>query len=195
MNTVSKEAVIEFEERKSKFIGYIKPVYSVKDAEEFILQIKNMHPSATHNVPLYRVIDGGQEHLRYNDDGEPSGTAGKPMADIAIIQGVVNFSLVATRYFGGVKLGSGGLIRAYAKTAKLAIAEAVVTPPSTKERFRLRYSYDMTAKMNSFFSKFNVLVCEERFTDIVDVTIEIEQSLAGELSALYRVDVSPIAKT
>ena len=82
MNTVKNETIIEFEEKKSRFIGYIKPVSSVKEAEKFITGIKEMHPNATHNVPLYRVVENGQEYFKYNDDGEPSNTAGKPMAEI-----------------------------------------------------------------------------------------------------------------
>lgn len=83
-----------------------------------------MHPTATHNVPLYRVIESGQEYFKYNDDGEPGNTAGKPMAEILKILDIYNVALVATRYFGGIKLGAGGLIRNYAKTAKLAVNEA-----------------------------------------------------------------------
>ena len=126
MNTVAKETIIEFEEKKSKFIGYIKPVSSVREAEKFINGIKEMHPNATHNVPLYRVIENGQEYFKYNDDGEPTNTAGKPMAEILNILNVYNVALVATRYFGGIKLGAGGLIRNYAKTAKLAVNEAEI---------------------------------------------------------------------
>ena len=99
MNTVKKETIIEFEEKKSKFIGYIKPISSIKEAEVFINSIKEMHPNATHNVPLYRVIENGQEYFKYNDDGEPSNTAGKPMAEILNILNVYNVALVATRYF------------------------------------------------------------------------------------------------
>ena len=100
MKTVEKETVIEFEERKSKFIGYIKPVSTVAEAEKFIKGIKEMHPAATHNVPLYRVVENGQEYFKYSDDGEPANTAGKPMAEIFNILDVYNVAMVATRYFG-----------------------------------------------------------------------------------------------
>ena len=127
MKTVEKETVIEFEEKKSKFIGYIKPVSSVNEAEKFIKSVRKKHPEATHNVPLYRVMENGQEYFKYNDDGEPTNTAGKPMAEILNILDIYNVAIVATRYFGGIKLGAGGLIRNYAKTAKLAINEAEIT--------------------------------------------------------------------
>ena len=73
MKTVEKETVIEFEEKKSKFIGYIKPVSTVEEAEKFIASIREMHPNATHNVPLYRVVEEGQEYFKYNDDYEYTG--------------------------------------------------------------------------------------------------------------------------
>ena len=98
LRTVEKETVIEFEEKKSKFIGHIKPVSTVNEAEKFIKNIKEMHPDATHNVPLFRVIENGQEYFKYNDDGEPSNTAGKPMAEILNILDIYNIALVATRY-------------------------------------------------------------------------------------------------
>ena len=85
-----------------------------------------MNPDATHNVPLYRVIENGQEYYKPDDDGEPSGTAGKPIGEIFINLDVYNLVVVVTRYFGGIKLGAGGLIRNYAKTSKLADIEAGV---------------------------------------------------------------------
>ena len=157
MNTVKNETIIEFEEKKSRFIGYIKPVSSVKEAEKFINGIRGMHPNATHNVPLYRVVENGQEYFKYNDDGEPSNTAGKPMAEILNILDVYNVALVATRYFGGIKLGAGGLIRNYAKTAKLAVNEAEITEYREKVVFILDYDYSMTSEMESFFFFFLIL--------------------------------------
>ena len=96
MKTVAKETIIEFEEKKSKFIGYIKPVSTVIEAEKFIDSIKKMHPNATHNVPLYRVMENGQEYFKYNDDGEPSNTAGKPMAEIL---NSAEFKIISGFYF------------------------------------------------------------------------------------------------
>jgi uncharacterized YigZ family protein len=116
MKSVEKECVIEFEERKSKFIGYVKPVGSKQEAEDFIASIREKHKDATHNCTAYKVIDNGQEYFKTDDDGEPSGTAGKPMGDIITYMEVTNLAVVATRYFGGIKLGAGGLVRNYAKT-------------------------------------------------------------------------------
>ena len=183
MNTVKNETIIEFEEKKSKFIGYIKPVNSVKEAEKFINRIKEMHPNATHNVPLYRVVENGQEYFKYNDDGEPSNTAGKPMAEILNILDVYNVALVATRYFGGIKLGAGGLIRNYAKTAKLAVNEAVITEYREKAVFILDYDYSMTSEMESFFARNDIKIIEQNYLDRISVKIETDKELENEIEA------------
>ena len=189
MNTVKNETIIEFEEKKSKFIGYIKPVNSVKEAEKFINRIKEMHPNATHNVPLYRVVENGQEYFKYNDDGEPSNTAGKPMAEILNILDVYNVALVATRYFGGIKLGAGGLIRNYAKTAKLAVNEAVITEYREKAVFILDYDYSMTSEMESFFPRNDIKIIEQNYLDRISVKIETDKELENEIEALNGVIV------
>lgn len=184
MNTVKNETIIEFEEKKSKFIGYIKPISSIKEAEVFINSIKEMHPNATHNVPLYRVIENGQEYFKYNDDGEPSNTAGKPMAEILNILNVYNVALVATRYFGGIKLGAGGLIRNYAKTAKLAVNEAEIIIYREKVVFILDYDYSLTSEMENFFLKNNIKILEQNYLDRISAKIEADKELEKEIDAL-----------
>ena len=171
MNTVKNETVIEFEEKKSKFLGYIKPVNSVKEAEKFINEIKAMHPNATHNVPLYRVVENGQEYFKYNDDGEPSSTAGKPMAEILNILDIYNVALVATRYFGGIKLGAGGLIRNYAKTAKLSLNESGIVDYIEKSVFILDFDYKNTSEVENFLNinrlKYNIEIKEKNYLNRV----------------------------
>ena len=193
MNTVAKETIIEFEEKKSKFIGYIKPVSSVREAEKFINGIKEMHPNATHNVPLYRVIENGQEYFKYNDDGEPTKTAGKPMAEILNILNVYNVALVATRYFGGIKLGAGGLIRNYAKTAKLAVNEAEITEYVEKSIFILDYDYEYTSEMEAFLNgnsqKFGIEILEKNYSNRVTMKISANDEIEKELNSLQKIIV------
>ena len=175
MKTVEKETVIEFEERKSKFIGYIKPVSTVAEAEKFIKDIKEMHPTATHNVPLYRVVENGQEYFKYSDDGEPANTAGKPMAEIFNILDVYNVAMVATRYFGGVKLGAGGLIRNYARTAKLAVNEAGIVEYRERAVFIIDFDYSCTAEVESFLNakekEYGIEIIERSYADRVTMKI------------------------
>ena len=196
MKTVAKETIIEFEEKKSKFIGYIKPVSTVIEAEKFIDSIKKMHPNATHNVPLYRVMENGQEYFKYNDDGEPSNTAGKPMAEILNILDVYNVALVATRYFGGVKLGAGGLIRNYAKTAKLAVNEAKIIDYVEKSVFIIDYDYEYTSEMEAFLNentpKFGIEILEKNYSNRVTMKILANDEIEDELNSLQKIIVIKI---
>ena len=196
MKTVAKETIIEFEEKKSKFIGYIKPVSTVIEAEKFIDSIKKMHPNATHNVPLYRVMENGQEYFKYNDDGEPSNTAGKPMAEILNILDVYNVALVATRYFGGVKLGAGGLIRNYAKTAKLVVNEAKIIDYVEKYVFIIDYDYEYTSEMEAFLNentpKFGIEILEKNYSNRVTMKILANDEIEDELNSLQKIIVIKI---
>lgn len=193
MKTILKETVIEYEEKKSKFIGYIKPVNSVAEAEKFIKSIKDMHPNATHNVPLYRVIENGQEYFKYNDDGEPTNTAGKPMAEILNILNIYNVALVATRYFGGVKLGAGGLIRNYAKTAKLAVNEAEIIDYIEKSTFIIDYDYEITAEIDKFLNNnkdnYNIEIIEQNYSDRVTIKIKANNEIENILENMNRLIV------
>ena len=193
MKTVEKETVIEFEEKKSKFIGYIKPVSTVEEAEKFIDSIKEMHPNATHNVPLYRVVENGQEYFKYNDDGEPANTAGKPMAEILNILDVYNVAIVATRYFGGIKLGAGGLIRNYAKTAKLAVNEAEIVEYVEKSIFILDYDYEYTGEMESFLNahkkEYEIEITEKNYANRVTMKIKADSEIEEKLNEMNKLIV------
>lgn len=193
MKTVEKETVIEFEEKKSKFIGYIKPVSTVEEAEKFIDSIKEMHPNATHNVPLYRVVENGQEYFKYNDDGEPANTAGKPMAEILNILDVYNVAIVATRYFGGIKLGAGGLIRNYAKTAKIAVNEAGITDYKEKSLFIIDYDYEYTGEMESFLNahkkEYEIEITEKNYANRVTMKIKANSEIEEKLNEMNKLIV------
>lgn len=175
MKTVGKECVIEFEEKKSKFIGYIKPVFSKEDAEEFIAKIKNKHRDATHNCSAYKVFYNGQEFFKVDDNGEPKGTAGKPMGDVMTYMGAENAVVVATRYFGGIKLGAGGLVRAYAKTAKLAIQEAGVIDYIEKNTYLIEFPYDKTAEIEQIIYSNNDEILEKGYHDKVTYKISVSE--------------------
>ena len=193
MKTVEKKTVIEFEEKKSKFIGYIKPVSTVEEAEKFIGSIKEMHPNATHNVPLYRVVENGQEYFKYNDDGEPANTAGKPMAERLNILDVYNVAIVATRYFGGIKLGAGGLIRNYAKTAKIAVNEAGITDYKEKSLFIIDYDYEYTGEMESFLNvhkkEYEIEITEKNYANRVTMKIKADSKIEEKLNEMNKLIV------
>lgn len=173
MKTVLKETEIEFEEKKSKFIGYIKPINSIKEAENFINTIKEMHSNATHNCSAYRLIENGQEYYKFDDDGEPSGTAGKPIGEILTTLGVFNVVVVVTRYFGGIKLGAGGLIRNYAKTAKLAVNESGIVDYIEKKIYLIDFSYSKSSEIDRFINENKIEVLEKTFEERVSYKISM----------------------
>lgn len=120
--TVLREAEDDFVEKRSRFIGYAKPVSTEAEALAFIAEKRSKHWDASHNVYAYILRDGGI--MRYSDDGEPQGTAGIPVLDVLQKSGVTDVVVVATRYFGGILLGGGGLVRAYSHTASIALQAA-----------------------------------------------------------------------
>ncbi len=121
--TASAEA--ELVEKRSRFIGQVKPVETEEEARAFVEQVKKKHYDARHNCWCYRLRDGDVE--RYSDDGEPQGTAGQPMLNVFQREEVTNVVCVVTRYFGGVLLGAGGLVRAYTQSAKDALDAAGIS--------------------------------------------------------------------
>ncbi|MFC7205152.1 IMPACT family protein [Haloferax namakaokahaiae] len=151
--TVSGRADARFEVQGSEFIGYISPAETVADAEAFIDEIEATHPDATHNVPAYRVPAGsasssvpgsGNVMLReyQSDDGEPTGSSGKPALNVLVQQDIRNVVVVVTRYYGGTNLGVGGLARAYSRAVKEALDAAGVIEEIPHERFTATVEYD-----------------------------------------------------
>jgi len=139
--TVADRGEDRFEVRGSEFIGYVSPAETIEEADAFIETIENLHPDATHNVPAYRVR---AEPLREyaSDDNEPSGSAGKPALNVLQQEELENVVAVVTRYYGGTKLGVGGLARAYARGVKVAVADAGTVEQQPHERFEIHVEYD-----------------------------------------------------
>lgn len=187
MKTIGRECEISFEEKKSKFIGYIKPVYSKEEAEEFIEKIKRLHPQATHNCSVYSIKEKGKEFFKVDDDGEPSGTAGKPMGDIVQYMEVQNLVVVATRYFGGIKLGAGGLIRNYAKTCKLAILEAGIVDYVKKETIIIEFPYERVGEIDKLLSSSSIL--EKSFLDRVVYQVDVEEDLKKVIEQMPYINI------
>ncbi len=148
--TLKKEARAELVERKSVFYGSAKPVKTEKEALEFINKVRSEYSDATHNVYAYILRDGNLS--RFSDDGEPHGTAGLPTLDVLRKEGLCDCAVVVTRYFGGILLGAGGLVRAYSAAAKLGIdaAERIFLKPFRLIEMKMDYSrYNRIAKLMS----------------------------------------------
>ena len=148
--TVSCENSDEFVEKRSRFIGYCKPVKTEKEAVDFINEIRSKHWNATHNVYAYSLREGNIK--RYSDDGEPSGTAGMPVLDVITKNDIVDVVVVATRYFGGVLLGTGGLVRAYSQCAKIALSSARVIMMCMCYDCKLKCTYNQYGKVSALIS-------------------------------------------
>lgn len=125
---------------KSSFITYLYPVQTVDEAKNYIKQIKEKHPTATHHVVCY-IIGKTGENGTANDDGEPSGTAGLPALNVFKNNDITNFVCIIVRYFGGIKLGAGGLVRAYSKSASEALKLAVKVPIIEYDFLELEFNY------------------------------------------------------
>ncbi len=165
--------------QKSRFIGHIKRVETEAAALEFIHEIKAIHNDATHNCSAY--IIGEQDHIqKANDDGEPTGTAGVPMLEVLKRQGLKDTAVVVTRYFGGIKLGAGGLIRAYGSTTSLAIKATGIVKRKLTQGYSITIDYPLLGKVENALRQSSHLLRTinylEKVEFIVYVEIDMEQN-------------------
>lgn len=172
--TVEKEADDFFIEKKSRFIGYAKPVKTQEEAVEFINQIKSKHWDAKHNVYAYVLRDNNIQ--RYSDDGEPSGTAGVPVLDVILKENITDVCVVATRYFGGVLLGTGGLVRAYSHTSKIALEAAGIITMAECNIEKVKVDYSFYERFNTLAMSVGANIVNAEFTDGVEITVSIRES-------------------
>ncbi len=171
--TVEFESSDYFVEKKSKFIGYAKPVSTQDEAVEFINTIKSKHWDATHNVYAYVLRDNNTQ--RYSDDGEPSGTAGVPVLDVILKENVTDVCVVATRYFGGTLLGAGGLVRAYSHTSKIALDAAHIITMANCQIYLVIVDYSFYDRLNVLLSDFGANVIKSDFSTSVSVEFSIKE--------------------
>lgn len=169
--TIKNRSFGEFIERKSRFIGYICPVKTEEDALEFIKEIKKKHYDATHNVYAYILRD--QNIIRSSDDGEPQGTAGVPVLEVMQREEIFDVAVVVTRYFGGILLGAGGLIRAYSKGAKTAIDSAEIVTMTECYIIKIDMEYNYYSIILNLLDKFDFETVSSDFSDIVSIVIRI----------------------
>ena len=185
--TVEKEANDFFIEKKSKFIGYAKPVKTQEEAVEFISEIKSKHWDATHNVYAYVLRENNIQ--RYSDDGEPSGTAGVPVLDVVLKENLVDVCVVATRYFGGTLLGAGGLVRAYSHTSKIALEAAGIITMAQCSIMSAEVDYSFYDRLNILLSDFSAVILDTSFSDKVCVEFSVKENTVDLLNAKL-IDVS-----
>lgn len=168
--TIDREMISEFVVEKSKFISHIKPVHSEEEAEEFITQIRKKHYNATHNVPIY-VLGEKYEIQKYSDDGEPAKTAGVPVLEMLKKRNITNVCIVITRYFGGIKLGTGGLVRAYTHAAQLVLEDAGVKRVDEYAVSTWEYEYSYHDKILHLLLEYFHKIEEIEYTDCIKMHI------------------------
>ncbi len=190
--TVAKQAEAEIIEKKSRFIGYIKPVSTEAEALEFLNGIRKKHWDATHNVYAYVIRQNSIN--RFSDDGEPAKTAGAPVLDVILKEGLTDVIIVVTRYFGGTLLGTGGLVKAYSRSAKAALDVAGKARRTLCTAFLLSMSYPMWNRLEKELS--GCVVQDIQYSDEVHVSLLIPtqeyEALCRRLIDLSNGEAEPV---
>lgn len=169
--TVSENSAEEYIVNKSRFIGYCAPVTTQEEAVEFVNQIKKRHSDATHNVYAYMIRT--PEYSRYSDDGEPQGTAGMPVLDVIKKNGLTDVCVVVTRYFGGILLGAGGLVRAYSHSAKLAVEAAGIITMSPCSVLKVVCDYGFYGRLTTLVPEFGGITESTDFAENVTLVFRL----------------------
>ena len=188
-STVRRQAQAEQIIEKSRFITYVSPAETKEEADAFIASIRKKHKDATHNVPA--MVLGDKLQVQWaSDDGEPQGTSGAPMVQLLVNEGITNVVIVVTRYFGGIKLGTGGLVRAYTSSAKLGLEAAGIC--DVEEMCLLTYEIDYTylAKLQNLAGSGFFTISDIKYTDVVEVTLCLHpEKLDEAMSAVSNLTV------
>ena len=186
--TIKEDGQVQEEIKKSRFICHTKRVYGEEEARDFITAIKKEHYKATHNCSAF-IIGERSEIKRTSDDGEPSGTAGVPMLGVLENHNLTNVCVVVTRYFGGIKLGAGGLIRAYAGSVALAVKEIGIVEIKEQAGIQIQMTYAQYQEYGNFLKEHNLVELETNFTDQVETMIfvdkENKEHIKSELIEFY----------
>ena len=180
--TVREFAFAEMIEKKSRFIGYCRPVSTEDEAIDFINAVRAEHREATHNVYAYILRENNV--MRYSDDGEPAGTAGVPVLEVLRKEGLTDAVIVVTRYFGGVLLGAGGLVRAYGKSARLGVDAAVRVEKLLCNIYSIKTDYSAYGKLQYAVMEGGYILKDTRFTDEVELVVCAEKERAAEFEKM-----------
>lgn len=170
----------ELIEKKSRFIATVRPVESEEEALEFIAAMKKKYWNATHNCFAF-VVGENQELQRCGDDGEPQGTAGRPMLDVLLGEEIHNAAVVVTRYFGGTLLGTGGLVRAYSRSAQEGLRASKIIEKKAGALLRVRTDYNGIGKIQYLLGQRKLTITDSEYTDIVIVETLVPEDRVKEL--------------
>lgn len=169
-NMIKEYTETSFIERKSRFISYAMPVYTEEEAISFLSSIRKKHYDATHNCYAY-ILGENSEIQRSSDDGEPSGTAGIPILEVLKKENLTNTIIIVTRYFGGIMLGAGGLIRAYTEGAAKAVSEAGIAEVKAYAVYSIETNYSNLGKIQYEAPKKDYIIRDIEYTEAVTIKI------------------------
>ena len=193
--TLIRDARDEFIINKSRFIGHGRPCETEEAALAFLNEIREKYRDASHNCYAY-IIGANMGIMRYSDDGEPGGTAGMPIIEVMKARAVTNCAVVVTRYFGGILLGAGGLVRAYSQGAAAAINAAGVGVMHPTARFLMEIPYPLLNRMDFFLKDEPVIVEDKAYTDVVTYTFVVrcadESAFLSRLTDMSEGTVEPL---
>ena len=178
--TLHKFGVDEYIVEKSTFIGYAKPIKTEEEAVEFVNEIKKKHKDATHNVWAY-TIGENMNIQRYSDDGEPQGTAGIPTLEVIKKEDLRDVVVVVTRYFGGIKLGAGGLVRAYTKGAKVGIEAGIVIEKVKYSEVKIKIEYTQLGRIQNEIMNLGFKVKDTIYSEDVELIVYVRNEEAQSL--------------
>ena len=178
--TIAQAAQDEFVEKRSRFIGYARPVQTEEEAQAFIAEMKSRHWDATHNVYAYILREGNIQ--RYSDDGEPQGTAGIPTLDVLQKSHVTDVAVVVTRYFGGILLGGGGLVRAYSHGASIALKAAGIITMKECSLLMLSCDYSRYGRVSSLIPECGGIIDDPDFAGDVSLSFHMAPELMGSFA-------------
>ena len=180
MKSFKENAHIELIEKKSKFITNIFYVESVKEAEEIIIKTKKNYFDARHNCIAYRIMEDRLIE-KSNDDGEPSGTAGVPMLNILQKNNLINILVIVTRYFGGILLGTGGLVRAYSNSVLQAIDKSIKIEKCYGQELEIELNYNEFEKFKYYCKNNKINIIHVQYLDNIVCKIELEEHIKHKL--------------
>lgn len=172
--TINQVIQVEITEKKSKFIANLFPAQSVEEAEEMIKEIKKKYHDARHNCMAYRIMEDNQVIEKSSDDGEPSGTAGAPMLNILQKNNLANVVIIVTRYFGGILLGTGGLVRAYSDSLLKAIEQSEFLTKCQGVEMLVTTEYSEFDAFKYYCKNNNILITNVEYGELISCKIELE---------------------
>ncbi len=172
-----------FEAKHSKFIASLEPVTSREQAEAHLSRVRSNHPKAKHHASAWRVLEPHSHSVihHFDDDGEPGGTAGRPVLQVLEANRLINVSAVVTRYFGGIKLGAGGLVRAYSAAVSAALAAAEMEPHRNLIEITVRFDYEDTGAVEAVISRLGLRVLGREYEGGPRIDLSLEASALENL--------------